>query len=457
MMEGVKTTTTIVLDDKAFDQLETAYERHTERISRSSEGSRDRRDMARMGRRVELKRCFDIFTSIGYSAVVSSSWEISMVSVMYSIINGGLAGTFWIFIVAASGMFATTLSMAEMASMAPTEGAQYHWVSELAPRRIQKFLSFLVGGFCFVVVVTWVMGPREEAKVVFTQFSAASGWGDVNIGLACLVGLGPPLTILAGADSACHVAEEVRNAARAVPRAMVATSIINSLMGLVIVLTFVFNIGNTDSVLYPEHILSYVSVFYTATQSVAATYFCVSLMAVLLCFCAVNRATSASRQLYAFARDAGLPFSSWLSHVGTGSAVPQNSIMASALLSTLIILVVIGSQAAWQYISTTATSCILLSYWIAIAVLLWRKLSGGKLPTSQYHLGLRRGIMINIFSLAFLTLALVFSFFPTRPWSKPSAINWNVVVVPAAIIFCSVYYAFHGRYYYKAPVEKVKK
>lgn len=313
-----------------------------------------------------------------------------------------------------------------------------------------------VGGFCFVVVVTWVMGPREDARVVFTQFSAASGWGDVNIGLACLVGLGPPLSILAGADSACHVAEEVRNAARAVPRAMVATSAINSLMGLVIVLTFVFNIGNTDSVLYPEHILSYVSVFYTATQSVAATYFCVSLIAVLLCFCAINRATSASRQLYAFARDAGLPFSKWLSHVGSGSAVPRNSIMATALLSTLIILVVIGSEAAWQYISTTATSCILLSYWIAIAVLLWRKLSGGKLPASQYHLGRTRGIVINLFSLAFLTLALVFSFFPTRPWSKASAVNWNIVVVPAAIIFCSVYYAFHGRYYYKAPVEKLK-
>jgi len=314
-----------------------------------------------------------------------------------------------------------------------------------------------VGGFCFVVVVVWVMGPRENAAVVFTQFSAASGWGDINLGLACLIGLGPPLSILTGADSACHVAEEVRNAARAVPRAMVATSIINSIMGLIIVLTFIFNIGNIDSVLIPEHILSYVSVFYTATQSLAATYYCVSLMAVLLCFCAINRATSASRQLYAFARDAGLPFSKWLSHVGPGSAVPRNSIMATALLSSLIILVVIGSDAAWQYISTTATSCILLSYWIAVAVLLWRKLSGGRLPTSQYHLGRVRGIIINIFSLAFLTLALVFSFFPTRPWMQASAVNWNVVVVPATIIFCSVYYACYGKHHYKAPVEKVKK
>jgi len=146
-MEDYKRTTTIFLDDKAFGQLETAYGRHSESLL--SDSSRDRRDMVRMGRKIELKRSFDMFTSIGYSSVVSSSWEINMVSVMYAMINGGTAGTFWMFVIASFGMLAVTFSLAEMASMAPTEGAQYHWVSELAPRKIQKFLSFLVGRYAF--------------------------------------------------------------------------------------------------------------------------------------------------------------------------------------------------------------------------------------------------------------------------------------------------------------------
>ena len=29
--------------------------------------------------------------------------------------------------------------------MAPTAGGQYHWVSEFAPRRHQKFLSYVSG------------------------------------------------------------------------------------------------------------------------------------------------------------------------------------------------------------------------------------------------------------------------------------------------------------------------
>lgn len=45
----------------------------------------------------------------------------------------------WVFVLA---MIA---SLAEMASMAPTAGGQYHWVSEFAPPSFQKSLSYIVG------------------------------------------------------------------------------------------------------------------------------------------------------------------------------------------------------------------------------------------------------------------------------------------------------------------------
>ena len=80
------------------------------------------------------------------------------------LINGGTAGMIWMYLVAWIGFLAVNTSMAEMASMyvslvdpnactglmfvnnrAPTSGGQYHWVSEFAPRKYQKFLSFIVG------------------------------------------------------------------------------------------------------------------------------------------------------------------------------------------------------------------------------------------------------------------------------------------------------------------------
>src|SRR5947207_1947426 len=43
------------------------------------------------------------------------------------------------------GQFFIVLSLAEMAAMAPTAGGQYHWVSEFAPRKHQKILSYISG------------------------------------------------------------------------------------------------------------------------------------------------------------------------------------------------------------------------------------------------------------------------------------------------------------------------
>lgn len=57
---------------------------------------------------------------------------------------GGLVGT-----------GAVVFSMAEMASMAPTSGGQYHWVSEFAPESCQKFLSYVTGWLC---VLGWHTG-----------------------------------------------------------------------------------------------------------------------------------------------------------------------------------------------------------------------------------------------------------------------------------------------------------
>lgn len=83
-------------------------------------------------------------------------------------VSGGPAGLFYGFFVVWLGMISVFTVMSELASLydnlqrhvirrysnadprAPTSGGQYHWVSMLAPRSCQKFLSYLTGTmFCF--------------------------------------------------------------------------------------------------------------------------------------------------------------------------------------------------------------------------------------------------------------------------------------------------------------------
>jgi choline transport protein len=51
----------------------------------------------------------------------------------------------WTYVWTAVGMGLIFASLAEMSSMAPTSGGQYHWVSEFAPGKYQKVLSYTSG------------------------------------------------------------------------------------------------------------------------------------------------------------------------------------------------------------------------------------------------------------------------------------------------------------------------
>ncbi|KAK6434707.1 hypothetical protein LTR95_009103, partial [Oleoguttula sp. CCFEE 5521] len=96
-------------------------------------------------------------------AVLGLAWEILPVISVYALQDGGTAIIFWGLIAGIIGMSFVYASLAEMASMFPTAGGQYHWVSELAAPTWQKPLSYFVGwltamgwqvylaGICFMV------------------------------------------------------------------------------------------------------------------------------------------------------------------------------------------------------------------------------------------------------------------------------------------------------------------
>ncbi|OQN95236.1 hypothetical protein B0A48_18628, partial [Cryoendolithus antarcticus] len=123
----------------------------------------DARDMAILGKKQVLRRNFKFVTMLGFASTVMASWEVLLVLFKLILIDGGTPNLFWGFIVDACGMLFVYASLAELASMSPTAGGQYHWVSEFAGPSVQKPLSYLVGwlsavgwqvylaGVCFMV------------------------------------------------------------------------------------------------------------------------------------------------------------------------------------------------------------------------------------------------------------------------------------------------------------------
>ena len=125
-------------------------------------------------------------------------------------------------------------------------------------------------GFVAFIAILWVMGPGPgtSAYDVFFTFSDDNGWG--SPGLAALVGLIGPIATFIGGDPAVHLAEELQDASYVLPRAMVSASGINYLIGLVALITFMFNIGPVDDSLYQYYGQPWIAVMYRITGSQAA-------------------------------------------------------------------------------------------------------------------------------------------------------------------------------------------
>lgn len=95
-------------------------------------------DMARMGRSQELRRNFKSLSVLGLATTTMSTWVALLLANVFSLTNGGLAGTVWVYLATWICTFALAASLAEMASMAPTSGGQYR-----KSRTLSKIISLI--------------------------------------------------------------------------------------------------------------------------------------------------------------------------------------------------------------------------------------------------------------------------------------------------------------------------
>ena len=133
----------------------------------------DKDDMKRMGKKQELRRNFGSLSAIAITTCTMGTWEFLLTANTQGLIAGGSAGLFWSLVWVYVGQAFVILSLAEMASIAPTAGGQYHWVSEFAPRKYQKVLSYMSG---------WLSTLAWQSFVAVDSFLV----GDVILGIIAL-------------------------------------------------------------------------------------------------------------------------------------------------------------------------------------------------------------------------------------------------------------------------------
>jgi choline transport protein len=156
--------------------------------------SQDAMDMFRLGKKQEFKRNFGFISTLGFISIYMATWEFVLVSLASGLWNGGFGGLFWTFIVTVICYSSIVASLAEMESMAPTSGGQYHWVSEFAPASCQRFLSYSAG---WMSTLGWLASTASSCFVCATLIQSLieiektewlfSNWSYTLVAIALLV------------------------------------------------------------------------------------------------------------------------------------------------------------------------------------------------------------------------------------------------------------------------------
>ncbi|KAF8847927.1 amino acid transporter [Acephala macrosclerotiorum] len=488
----------------------------------------DQKDMWRMGRVQEFKRNYRPLSALSFATVLTAVWEYLLMANTQGMIDGGLAGLFWAYIWNFVGFSFVVLSLAEMSSMAPIAGGQYHWVSEFAPPKYQKFLSYVTGWmstlswqagnasgsfltgtiiqallvvnypdynpkawqgtlfvfamvlvlfivniwgasvwaiiqnalmvlhivfFLIVIIILWVMAPHQSAKNVFTQFSNEGGWS--SMGLSVMVGQITAIYSLLGSDATAHISEEVRDAGRYVPISIFWSYIVNGIMAIIFLITYLFSVSSVDDAINDPSGYPFIYVFQSAMSNSGVTALTILILLIVI---AANISWNAStaRQTFAFARDNGLPFSKWISHVSTTKELPVNSIILTCIITCLLSLINIGSATAFNAIISLQVCAIMLTYLISVSCVLYRRLAHPELiPKARWSLG-KWGVPVNFVGVVYVSFVFFWSFWPNQVPVDVNNFNWSVVLFLGVLGICLVMYVVKGRKVYNGPVTIIR-
>ncbi|OBS28349.1 hypothetical protein FPOA_02288 [Fusarium poae] len=307
-----------------------------------------------------------------------------------------------------------------------------------------------VGGFVIVVVVLGVMAPKNTSSFVFKEVTNQSGWSDD--GVSWLVGLLTTVYPFLGYDAACHMAEEMPHASRNVPIAMVGSVGINGFLGLVYVIILLYSAGPLETLVKTPTGYPFMQIFLDATKSQVGTTL-LSLLIILVAGAAtVAGTTSTSRTLWAFARDRSTPFDKQLSKVNKKYEVPIYAVVVTVVLQMLLGFIYLGNTTAFNAILSMAIIGMYSSYAFPIICMLFsRKRLLSVNAFGPFRLGRVAGPLLNVISLIWVAIVVVFSTFPSVMPVTAQNMNYSIVVMAGWTSLGGLYYLVWGKKKYQVP------
>lgn len=443
-------------------------------------------ELRKLGYGQELLRAMGGFSSFALSFSIISVLTGILTTFSDALGPGGPRGLGLGWPLVSVGTFVVALALAELSSAFPTAGALYHWSSLFGGPFAGWFTAQmnLVGQFAIVAAIDLGFARELSALVgipplvlfvitlaIHAAINAASTTivaklNDFSavvhiVGVLLLVGAlvlfaeKKPLGFLThaatlrpdgdttlgfanalilsfftftGYDASAHMAEETHDPARRSPMGILLAVVVSALFGYALAASLTLSIQDLPAAQADDHAALFVLRHALGPRGGA---FGMGLALVAMWFCGLSSLTSASRTLYAFARDGGVPFSPLVAKVSS-RMTPIGAIVAAAGMSLVFVLVSSGlSTSVFLLAVQVATMGLYVSYGMPIALALRARLTGKLTRRGPFHLG-RASVPIAAIATVWCVAVLVVASLPPNQTA-------GLVLVGLAVVFVLVW------------------
>ncbi|EXL47806.1 hypothetical protein FOCG_10328 [Fusarium oxysporum f. sp. radicis-lycopersici 26381] len=305
----------------------------------------------------------------------------------------------------------------------------------------QKHLPVIAVIGCIITVgggIAWgasflALSPKQTASFVFTQFMNNSGYhSSIWVGIMSFY---TPIYALYGTDGILHIAEEMQDAPKTAPRAMVYSMILSGITSLIGALIMAFCAGDWQA--------------YMEFDSAGGSALIVLVIVLLNFLVTVSVNTASSRLVWGMACDRALPFSNVFANINQTAQTPLNALMLNIVAELAFGLVLFGSDYAFEILASLSGVAIQFGYLIPILMLLIRGRS--ILPDDRQFKLYRFGYVINLAAVCWSSLVIVILFFPLYvPITVNNLLdmNWAIVLFTGLVVFIVLDWMFRGSFHY---------
>lgn len=150
----------------------------------------------------------------------------------------------------------------------------------------------------------------------------------------------------------------------------------------------------------------------------------------------------------------GSPTATYSFQVNKNHLIPVRAILLIAVIGLLLGIINIASSTAFNAMTSLALIGFYGSYFLPIVLLVIRRFGRKHIPFGPWTLG-RYGLAVNLFSLFYCSLLMIFVVFPPYQPVTYKNMNYAGVIFGGVLILNAVMWFAYGRNTYRGPVKDV--